>query len=684
MKQFLLCGVAAFICNAMNAQGIEIDSISCDNYASEALKNVFVEMPDYREVSSGSKFVVTYESGVPAELQGAFEHAVKIWEEVLPMTLPIHITVKTGSIRGNGILSRISFDTCLYESEREGEQLYPLSMIKGVILQEYHSKGTNRFLEDIRDTSIFDNIDISITYNKNKINQFDFSLDGETSLTKYDFVTVAMRDIAIGLGFSTSITADPSNKKIIFGRTRFSPFETLVINAIGTTDPYAAFTKATKGSLNIALKKFGNIEFDTLRVYAPVNWSSSSSLRYLIPDDNPISKLLTYDFGKGYVMRDLSGVNWDDIFYGALDWRKIPTSGSGSGGASHAGTSDDIFPYRGTVNLTFNNNDTANFSRQEQNYSPNQKFQSSSTVTQSKSVSLKSSFPADIYCQQFDAFSPDGPVHMGLSLSVLKKDGTWDCIYKVPYMDNEPISLKIEDLALNYDESEYARGTTGGLRYRLTKCTLNTSIYPGDPTSYTYRTKYFTRDYTPQKAFIKYTPEQSVQNVSKMALSGYDDWFVDVKVGISNLEGTTRVFVEQLDEGEELPFQYEVTDFRKGYFIANLDRECSTTLTVICYNDNGYQRSNTIVIPAIGYNNATRIAALSFDMQNDAIMVKAGDEVVDNCNYSIAPLTVAGRLTERNGMANGAIDISTLADGLYVLTAIDEKSGLQGTFKFRK
>lgn len=100
MKQFLLCGVAALICNAMNAQGIEIDSISCDNYASEALKNVFVEMPDYREVSSGSKFVVTYESGVPAELQGAFEHAVKIWEEVLPMTLPIHITVKTGSIRG--------------------------------------------------------------------------------------------------------------------------------------------------------------------------------------------------------------------------------------------------------------------------------------------------------------------------------------------------------------------------------------------------------------------------------------------------------------------------------------------------------------------------------------------------------------------------------------------------------
>ncbi|MDE6199978.1 MAG: hypothetical protein K2G06_09080, partial [Muribaculaceae bacterium] len=274
-------------------------------------------------------------------------------------------------------------------------------------------------------------------------------------------------------------------------------------------------------------------------------------------------------------------------------------------------------------------------------------------------------------------------VHMGLSLSVMKKDGSWDCIYKVPYINNEPISIKIEDLALNYDETEYARGTTGGLRYRLTKCSINPFAGSSSYTPYIYTTKYFTRDFTPQKAFIKYTPEQSVQNVNKLALSD-DDWFVDVKVGISNLEGTTRVFVEQLDEGEELPFQYEVTDFRKGYFIANLDRECSTTLTVICYNDNGYQRSNTIVIPAIGHNNSAQITALSFDMQNDAIMVKAGDDAVDNCNYSIAPLTVAGQQALRNGTANGAIDISTLADGLYVLTAIDEKTGLQGTFKFRK
>lgn len=683
MKQILLCGVATIICCSGFAQ--DIDSISCDNYASEALKNVFIEMPDYREVSSGSKLVVTYEGDIPAELQGAFEHAVKLWEEVLPMTLPIHITVKTGSIRGNGnVLSRISFNKIDYEDRNGNKVAYPLSMIKGVVLQEYHYKNSTRFIEDIYDTYLFDRTDITITYNNSLLNQFDFSIDGEHNISKYDFVTSALRDIAIGLGFNTSFLGDSINKRLILTDETHTPFETLVMNEIGTTDPYAAFTRATKGSLTIPLYMWNSINLGSLVLYAPVEWSNNSSLRYFIPDDNPISKLLTFDFGKDYVMRDLSGANWDDIFCGALDWQLDPTSGSGSGSVSHAGTSDDILPYRGSVTLSFNNNDTANFSRQEQNYSLSKENQSASTVPQSKSISLNSYSSTEIYCQKFDAFSPDGPVHMGLSLSVMKKDGTWDCIYKGPYIADEPISIKIEDLALNYDESEYARGTTGGLRYRLAKCEENLFSYSDTTARFYYTTKYFTRDFTPQKAFIKYTPEQSVQNINKMALSGDDDWFVDVKVGISNLEGTTRVFVEQLDEGEELPFQYEVTDFRKGYFIANLDRECSTKLTVICYNDNGYQRSNTIAIPAIGHNNSAQITALSFDMQNDAIMVKAGDDAVDNCNYTIAPLTVAGQQALRNGTANGAIDISTLSDGLYVLTAIDEKTGLQGTFKFRK
>lgn len=53
------------------------------------------------------------------EMQGAFEYAVKLWEEVLPMTLPIKIDVKVDNLRGSSdLLSRVSFGTDEYTGDR--------------------------------------------------------------------------------------------------------------------------------------------------------------------------------------------------------------------------------------------------------------------------------------------------------------------------------------------------------------------------------------------------------------------------------------------------------------------------------------------------------------------------------------------------------------------------------------
>lgn len=98
MKRVIIFCLLAMMNLAVFAQTAV--TVSGENYVTEVFKDVFVEMPEYREISSGSKIVVTYE-GVSAEMQGAFEYAVKIWEEVLPMTLPINITVNTARIRGS-------------------------------------------------------------------------------------------------------------------------------------------------------------------------------------------------------------------------------------------------------------------------------------------------------------------------------------------------------------------------------------------------------------------------------------------------------------------------------------------------------------------------------------------------------------------------------------------------------
>lgn len=559
-------------------------------------------------------------------------------------------------------------------------------MIKSVLLQEYHSSQRHRFYDEINDVSILEDNDITITYNINMINDCDFSLDGTPNENKYDFVTVVLRDIAIGLGFTTSFTADVNNNKFNITNGRLTPFESLVMNSLNTSDPFVAFTNATKGKVDISLQNWGGIIFDSLSLYAPTTWVNGKSLRFMIPNNNPISKLLTYDFGKGYIMRDLSGVDWDDVFCGALDWRRDLTTGSAAGSVSSIGTSNDILPYKGTVSLSFNRTDQNMFLRKE-GVSEQQshvikaltdKGQLSNNPLNSTIISMND------YCKKYNAFSPDGPSsYPGVSLSVLKKDGSWDCIYKT-YYSYEPITIDIENIKLNYSESEYARGTTGGLRYRLTQCTKHyDNLYGG--TYHSYRIKYFTRDYTPQKANIRYIesytiPKKAIKTETETLTQ--DDGFIDVKIGIANIEGTKKIVVEQLEEGETFPYQYEISDFRKGYFIANLDCECTTKITVICYNDNGFQRSNTLTIPARGLSNGE----LSFTRNKDNIRIDGIQDLNMNSNnigYSITCLSQINKMVQSGRVSSNTIGIENLPNDLYILSVYNN-SGLLGRFKFKK
>lgn len=656
----------------------EKNTISSDNQVTEVFNDVFISMPDYREMNSGSKLVVSYDTGCPAELQGAFEYAVKIWEEVIPMTLPINISVNIAPIRGRGtILSQVKFDTFNFNGETVDMFAAPMSMIKGIVLQEYHIGQQNRFANEIDDVSIFDNIDISITYNQNMLDQFDFSLDGEPGLDKYDFVTVALRDIAIGLGFTSSFTANTVEKRLIISGSRFTPFEKKIYSSLDTDDPYKAFENATKGSVKVSLYNRSHVNFDNFFIYAPNPWTNNASLRYLIPTDNPISKLLANDFGKGYVMRDMSGTNWNDIFYSALGWEKYWTVGAKPNSISEIGNTNDILPFKGQISLTFDEYDNYAFDK-TQNINENilvREFTNNSTFNKSRSMSVQQ------YCNSFNCFHPSGPSMLGgMTLSVLMKNGKWDCIYN-SITDGYVNKINVENLKLNYTDSEYARSISGGLRYRLSQCTQKSDKLYGP--YYSYDVKYFTREFTPQKALIKYLNNIQTETTSIIKNSISDDWFIDVKVGLANLEGATKVIVEQLDEGEILPFEYEVEDFRKGYFIANLDRECSTDLTVICYNENGHKRSETITIPALGYSNST---TFSFRNLGDNIVLDKlpGNNISDNnLQYSIRGLYDIYGNEEKGIVTNSKIDISHLSKGIYALS-IYMNSKQIGTHKFVK
>lgn len=614
-------------------------------------------------------------------MQGAFEYAVKLWEEVLPMTLPIKIDVKVDNLRGSSdLLSRVSFGTDEYTGDRVNMYACPLSMVKSVLLQEYHSSQRHRFYDEIDDTSILDGTDMTITYNKNKLNTMDFSLDGEIDIAKFDFVTVALRDIAIGLGFTSNITANSSTKMINMTGEKYTPFESLIMNAIGT-NPSLAYSIATSGSVDVELRDWGGIPVDTLSIYAPTTWVQGKSLRYFIPDENPITRLLTHDFGTGYVMRDLSGIDWDDIFCGALDWRKDMTTGSASNSVAQTGSTNNNLPYTGNVTIGFNNRDNMILSLKE---TPSIQ---SSILTESipqNSITTSIYSNTDDYCKQFYLYSPNGPGYNGLSLSVQKKDGTWEVLSY--YYGGDQVTINIESLSLKENEDNYARSTSGGLKYRLTKCTqYYDRLYGG--VYHSYRVKYFTRDFTPQKANIKFSKIHntidSKQNSYRSFVSTTDDdYFVDVEIGLSNIEGATRVVVEQLDEGETMPFLYEIEDFRKGYFVANLDRELKTNLTVIAYNDNGQRRSNTITIEPVGsQTNSIAIKYLGNIIQIDGLNEKLLE--TRRFQYSLTRLNELSVSEDIKIITSNSIDVSSALSGIYVLNLYKDSEKIR-TFKFSK
>lgn len=666
-----------------NVRTTTVENYATGDYAtSGALRSagttVQITLPDMRDVKSGSKLVVTYEGDWPVEMQGAFDYAVRIWEEVLPVTLPINITAKLQPIRGNrNTLSKVTFDTFDFEGDGVSNYTYSMPLVKSVLLQEYHSNQRHRFMNEITDFSDFEGEDIIIVYNKNLLDQFSFSLDGAESAAQYDFVTLALRDIAIGLGYTTSFTADAAQKKMDFTDARLTPYESLVMRAIGSTDPATAYANATKGSLSVPLNQWGLINPSyALSLYAPEQWDNNTSLRFLMAEaNNPLSLLLRHDFAKGYTMQDMTGMDWDNMFGSALDWRRTITTGTVSGTVSCTGTTDDIIPYKGAVSLTFDEAANTQFMRLKAQEQQNDTVDIEAMAEAALLQRAASGF-TDAYCKQFNHFSVDGPTPSGISLSVMKKDGTWDCVYSTQFI--QPVNVNIENLQLHYDEQEYARGVTGGLRYRLTQCSMHMAkdIY------YDYKVKYFTRDFTPEKPVIKYmsTEDSPLQTFSLM--DDEDDYYVDVKVGIANVEGVIGVVVEQWDEGEELPFQYDAEDFRNGYFIANLDRELSTRLTVASYNANGFKRSETITIPPIGY--PTR--EVTFKRNNDVITLGGiSGRLRESGRLSCRVNSVMGSASYATTLPveDGKVDVSAIPQGVYVLTVLNGSDKI-GTYKFLK
>ena len=635
-------------------------STESDSYALDQYIEKCTDVPIVRQINGGTVFKVTYE---PEELwdnsmRGAFEYACKIWEEQLPNSLPINILAKIGNIRGTNnmnLLSKVqstTYDFANFETVLS-------SRMKYVLLAEHNSGHNVTYVDSITNVDFFNKPDIVITYNKSMLNSFSYSLDN-TPVNKYDFVTVVLRDIARGLGFSFNMTANSQKQILEDARRPLTYYENIVRRAIGGNNLSEAYTNATQGSLTLSVNYYNNI----LHLYAPTVWQNGISLNYLMPEEQKkFTELLSYNFGKGSVVRNIVD-NYKNIFYDFQGWKTYNlTTGYSPVSVSSDGSSSNIIAYNGDITFSGANSYNQNNISKKMNtiLSASSKYEE---ITNANAFDLQS------YLFPYNYIYPDKEGSGAWLISLLKKDGTWDLVYRQPTgWFNIPLKTRMADWNISSNFEQYQRTCEGYIRCRITHYKeVYDQLYHRE--YYDIENHYYVLDYLPQQVKMRYSAPLQTSSSTLAMVSTNDNYTQDIKISIKDLEGINRVVVEQLDEGNDLPIKFEVKDFKKGYFVANVDKELYTKFIVYSYNNNGSSKSETLVVQPLVQSDFT------VNFSDDNIRINSNlQKESGSINYSIYSSSTSSLMRVKEGVLNSqnpAIQISDLSKGTYIL---DIKSG---------
>jgi len=614
-----------------------------------------------REIKGGTKIIVNFEGNWDEDMKGAFQYACKIWEENLPTMLPITIKASIGQF-GRSYKNALSKVTCtMLDNDDEGGTA---PEAKYVILREYQKGGRQSFLTLHDSLEMSRNPDIEITYNEEKMNLQTFSFSEDTvRTTKIDFITQALRDIAAGIGFCNIQIWPSGNVLNIPYDINYHGLERVIMRSLSSDNGYVAYNQATQGSLPIEIFDYG-----TLNLYAPTTWQSGLSLNTFYPQSNSgISQLLTYNYGNGTIIRNITD-NYEAIFDHGFSWLVDLIDDFGNSYKYFSCKNDEAIDYHGSFTVQPSN---------RQRNIKREKFINIDVepIMNNKLNSRYSDELFDVrnYCKPYDpTLTMDGNVDKeGWTFALLKEDGTWDVIEE--FLDAyAPFEIELSNITLHYPDSVYARTTDNYLRGRVSQ-NIRRSNY-----EHTYndnKTMYFVLDYLPQK--IK-------QNLAKIYDESYlnDEYLRDIEIAMSNIEGATRIYVEQLEEGDYYPYTMLLSNPKQGRFLTTVDKEYDSEFTIISYNKNGSKRSDVLTVEAL------EPASLSLKVENEHILVTYGhkNKRVEDCTYSIQTinsLTNSAKKIKTGVCRNREIPTSLLKEGMNIINVV-HPSGKKASIKILK
>lgn len=618
-----------------------------------------LDIPASRNIHGGTRIIPIFEGSewTPAQ-QSAFKIACEIWEEALPTSLPIIIEaqmIKRNMDAGtNSILTKVTSREKNGFSEYDGWYTHLTSKMKYMAYREL-TEQSGSVISFLLDSVCFTEADIHIDfYSYNNMDDiYSYSLDASTITDKYDFITTSLRCIGTGLGISwRSRRINHSTQELPVSSNQI-PYESVLLTELGNTN-HQRYINAQQGNFTVTENQ------NSYTIYAPTVWDNNLSLNYFVSDSTKkITQLMAYDFAKGYVVRDLIDQSSNDIFADLLGWNDIIGVGMPANDTSFEESNQSsltAFPYQGNLSCSFDNANT----RATQQDSARLNNKKKQLLTRDYNWYNTNSFVNEKILSAHPNLRMNGSVSdYGWTVSLQKNDGSWDVVYQ-DNSDENTLNISYSSLLLHDIEENYARTYNG-----YYKCRLSYNSYD-DQTLYVYYAKI---NALPQKALV--APQKS------KFLSGYyeDEYTKTVKIDFGNLEGVTSVEVSQLDEGFTIPYIFTVNDFKKGYFLAVVDKEYDTTFSITYYNSNGYSIKNFIFHPTqVLQTNAS----LSISRQGNAIRVIGGD--IQSTSLVALPTSTIVATDIHTG---NVIDISSISKGTYLLQVID-RNGNHQSYKFTK
>lgn len=209
----------------------------------------------------------------PEEAKSAFEYAISIWEQNISSPIPINILAKWEALNGNELAN---CQAATFQKNFSAAPLtnvyYPIALVEKLMGKEMNGSK-----------------DPDIVCSLNNQASWYFGTNGDTPETQYDLVTVALHEIAHGLGFS-GFFIDEEGKGEISNPTKTpSAYDYYVFNhqnqrisdnSIFISPSDELHNQLTSNSLNFNYNDDYNIT-GSATIFSPSTWNPGGSIYHL-------------------------------------------------------------------------------------------------------------------------------------------------------------------------------------------------------------------------------------------------------------------------------------------------------------------------------------------------------------------------------------------------------------------